>query len=114
MMSLKAKIPLFNRMDRIARVLQISLIHCAPEWHKLFSSEKIFLHVYQSILYEGQAPLIKYPRAGIAPQTLEKLTAGAIFAATIAITGVISTIQFRGSSCTNCHYLRPFTDAVVI
>ncbi|MBD2531627.1 hypothetical protein H6G97_19335 [Nostoc flagelliforme FACHB-838] len=38
-----------------------------------------------SILYEGQAPLLGYPRAGIAAQTLEKLTAGAIFAATIAM-----------------------------
>ena len=74
--------------------------------------ENLFARIL--ILYEGQAPLLGYPRAGIARQTLEKLAPAAIFGATSAITGVISTILFRGSSCTNCHYLRPFTDAVVI
>ncbi len=73
-----------------------------------------FSHQRKSHFYEGQAPLLGYPRTGIAPQTLEKLTPVAIVGITRAITGVLGIIQFRGSSCTNCHYLRPFTDAVVI
>ncbi|BAZ66757.1 toxin secretion ABC transporter ATP-binding protein [Fischerella sp. NIES-4106] len=111
MMSLKAKILLFNRMDSQSVANLIDPLRSRMAQAILIKEN---LPARISILYEGQAPLLGYPRAGIAPQTLEKLTPGAIFGATSAITGVISTIQLRGSSCTNCHDLRPFTDAVVI